>query len=290
MRNIAGNISSKIKCIACLVLCHFASALSVPIIYQHFPLQNASSFRFQNWAPNSNVQFLGSLSIDPKELFGNSDHALLPRIHNMSQVQTCRHVDATLQPRPDSWISLNDINDLTNREMGFVKSSSTSSEDLWTQTNQHPHLFHGTNHPHNSGHLVSFKRLQINPSTPPHAIISGKDMDSAVEVPFRGQLVVCGQPSPSSHPNLAIQTRDGSQVVNVAVDPHRPVYRDLPLPNRRPTAEDWQAYRNIFTQLYKVENKTLKDVMGVMREQYHFRARRVSSILILIFIFKRETR
>jgi hypothetical protein len=176
--------------------------------------------------------------------------------------------------------------------MDFVKSSSTSSEDFWTQSNQHPHRFHGTNQPYDSGHLVSFQGFQINPSTPPHAIISGKDMDSAVEAPFGGQLVVCGQPSPSSHPNLAIQTRDGSQVVNVAVDPHQPADRDLPIPNRRPTAEDWQAYRNIFTQLYKVENKTLKEVMGVMREQYHFRARRVSSILILLSIFiffKRET-
>jgi hypothetical protein len=176
--------------------------------------------------------------------------------------------------------------------MDFVKASSTSSEDLRTQSNQHPHRFHGTNQPNDSGHLVSFQGFQINPSTLPHAIINGKDMDSAVEAPFWGQLVVRGQPSPSSHPNSAIQTKVGSQVVNVAVGPRQRVDRDLPIPNRHPTAEDWQAYRSIFTQLYKVEDKTLKEVMGVMREQYHFRARRVSSILILLFVFnffKRET-
>jgi hypothetical protein len=98
-------------------------------------------------------------------------------------------------------------------------------------------------------------------------------MDSMVEVPFWGQLLVRGQPSPSFHLKSAIQTKDGSQVVNAAVGPHQPIDRYLPIPDRHPTAEDWRACRHIFTQLYSVENKTLPEVIGIMKEQYHFRAR-----------------
>ncbi len=98
-------------------------------------------------------------------------------------------------------------------------------------------------------------------------------MDSMVEAPFWKQLLVREQLSPSSHPKSAIQTNDRSRVVHAAVGPRQPVDRDLPIPNRRPTAEDWLAYRRIFTQLYKVENKTLREVMNIMKEQYRFRAR-----------------
>jgi len=45
-----------------------------------------------------------------------------------------------------------------------------------------------------------------------------------------------------------------------------------PRPNREPTAEDWATHRHIFTELYSVQNKTLREVMEVMRNEYHFRA------------------
>jgi len=45
-----------------------------------------------------------------------------------------------------------------------------------------------------------------------------------------------------------------------------------PLPNYPPTAEDWQTHRAIFTQLYNIENRTLKDVMQIMEGRFGFRA------------------
>ncbi|KAE9369776.1 hypothetical protein N431DRAFT_560526 [Stipitochalara longipes BDJ] len=190
----------------------------------------------------------------------------------MSQVQTCEHIRTTLQPRPGSWISSNDINDLVNREMNFVVASSTSSEEFLTQSHQDPYRFQRTNQSDGSGHLVLFQEVQITPSTPSHDIIAGQNMDSIVETPVWEQISDPGQPSPSSHPKSATQTKNGNKVVHAAVDPRQHANQDLPIPNRPPTAEDWQAYRKSFTQLYKVENKTLREVMGIMKEQYNFRA------------------
>ena len=48
--------------------------------------------------------------------------------------------------------------------------------------------------------------------------------------------------------------------------------RALPPPNYPPTSKDWANYRSVFTQLYRVENKTLGKVMEIMRVQYGFRA------------------
>lgn len=36
------------------------------------------------------------------------------------------------------------------------------------------------------------------------------------------------------------------------------------------TAEDWAKYRQTITALYCNENKTLKEVMQLMREKYDF--------------------
>lgn len=191
----------------------------------------------------------------------------------MNQIQTCGHIDNSLQPRTGSWVSSNDFNDLVNGEMDFVMASSASSEDVLTQTHHGLHHFQGMNQSNGGEHRVLFQEVQITPSTPSHDIISGESVDSMVEAPFWEQLLVREQPSPSSHPKSAIQTNDGSRVVHAAVGPRQPVDRDLPIPNRPPTAEDWRAYRSTFTQLYKVENKTLREVMNIMKEQYHFRAR-----------------
>jgi hypothetical protein len=46
----------------------------------------------------------------------------------------------------------------------------------------------------------------------------------------------------------------------------------LPLPSDPPTRQDWEAYRAIFTQLYRTENRSLKEVMSVMADQYKFKA------------------
>ena len=46
----------------------------------------------------------------------------------------------------------------------------------------------------------------------------------------------------------------------------------LPPPSYPPTAKDWEAYRPLFTQLYSTENRTLKEVMDILRTQYNFRA------------------
>jgi len=45
-----------------------------------------------------------------------------------------------------------------------------------------------------------------------------------------------------------------------------------PRPNKEPTAQDWATHRHIFTELYSVHNKTLNEVMEIMRIEYHFRA------------------
>jgi len=219
------------------------------------------------------IQLPEPLSIDPKGLLVQCDHTVLPCIRIMNQIQTCRHIDNALQPTTDSWISSNDFNDLVNGEMDFAMASSTSSEDVLTQTHHGLHHFQGTNQSNGGGYLVQFQEVQITPSTPSNDIISGQNMDSMVEAPFWEQLLVREQLSPSSHPKSAIQTNDRNRVVHAAVGPRQPVDRDLPIPNRPPKAEDWRVYRSIFTQLYKVENKTLREVMNIMKEQYDFRAR-----------------
>jgi hypothetical protein len=198
----------------------------------------------------------------------------------MSQVQAFGPIDPTLQTIPGSCISSNDTNEFVNREMNFVMASSTSSEALFTQSHQDLHPFHGTNQANGDGPPVLFQGTQDTPSMSSYYIISGQDMGSMADTPFWGLLSVRGQPHPSAHPESAIQTQDGGQVLNVAVDPRQHVDRSLPIPNRHPTAADWQACRTVFTQLYSVENKTLEEVVGIMKERYNFRARWVLSILI----------
>jgi hypothetical protein len=198
----------------------------------------------------------------------------------MSQVQAFGLIDPTLQTILGSWISSNDTNEFVNLEMNLAMASSTSSEDVFRQSHQGLHRFQATNQANGNGPLVLFQGIQNTPSMSSYDIISSQDMGSMVDAPIWGQLLVRGQPRPSSHPEPAIQTQDGSQVLNVAVDPRQHVNQRLPIPNRHPTAADWQACRTVFTQLYSVENKTLEEVMGIMKERYNFRARWVLSILI----------
>jgi hypothetical protein len=43
-------------------------------------------------------------------------------------------------------------------------------------------------------------------------------------------------------------------------------------PRRVVSPGDWDAYRDIITELYQDRDKKLKDVMKIMREQYRFDA------------------
>lgn len=45
-----------------------------------------------------------------------------------------------------------------------------------------------------------------------------------------------------------------------------------PPPSYPPTSIDLYAYQDIFTRLYSVENKPLREVREIMEEQYGFRA------------------
>jgi hypothetical protein len=56
------------------------------------------------------------------------------------------------------------------------------------------------------------------------------------------------------------------------IEPQRYDVQSLPLANTPPTPQDWEAYRHIFTQLYSLDNKPLKEVQRIMAEQYQFHA------------------
>lgn len=46
----------------------------------------------------------------------------------------------------------------------------------------------------------------------------------------------------------------------------------LPVPASPPTQRDWDNYRNIFTQLYQVEERPLKEVKELLEQHYGFKA------------------
>jgi hypothetical protein len=46
----------------------------------------------------------------------------------------------------------------------------------------------------------------------------------------------------------------------------------LPRPNYPPSQRDWDAHRTLFTRLYQVEERPLKEVMEIMKDRYQFRA------------------
>jgi len=46
----------------------------------------------------------------------------------------------------------------------------------------------------------------------------------------------------------------------------------LPPPSNPPTRQDWEDYRTIFTELYRTKNRSLKDVVSIMADQYNFKA------------------
>jgi len=49
--------------------------------------------------------------------------------------------------------------------------------------------------------------------------------------------------------------------------------KDLPAPpSYPPTKGDWNAYRSILTDLYWIEDRTLPEVIQIMKERYNFKA------------------
>lgn len=46
----------------------------------------------------------------------------------------------------------------------------------------------------------------------------------------------------------------------------------LPVPNKHPTADDWEAYRTIFKGLYLDKDLTLNEIRSFMKEKYGFNA------------------
>lgn len=75
-----------------------------------------------------------------------------------------------------------------------------------------------------------------------------------------------------SHGSLDTQseTQDDGDTSN-ATSSHQaaPV---IPVAHYPPTAKDWDNHRRIFTKLYRGENKTLEQVMEIMRAKYGFKA------------------
>jgi tetratricopeptide (TPR) repeat protein len=55
----------------------------------------------------------------------------------------------------------------------------------------------------------------------------------------------------------------------------------LPVPSYPPSRKDWDSYRAIFTQLYQVEDKSLKVVKEVLEAQYGFKATYVHKVNVV---------
>ena len=47
----------------------------------------------------------------------------------------------------------------------------------------------------------------------------------------------------------------------------------LPVPSNPPTVQDWQSYRQLFTRLYRDENRPWHEVQLIMEKDYGFKAR-----------------
>ena len=75
----------------------------------------------------------------------------------------------------------------------------------------------------------------------------------------------------AKHVTMADSVLDDDPVLP-SIEPQRLNVQSLPLASKPPTPQDWEAYRKIFTQLYSLDNKPLKEVQRIMAEQYQFHA------------------
>jgi hypothetical protein len=75
----------------------------------------------------------------------------------------------------------------------------------------------------------------------------------------------------AKHVTMADPVLDDDPILP-SIEPQRLNVQSLPLASKPPTPQDWEAYRCIFTQLYSLDNKPLKEVQRIMAEQYQFHA------------------
>jgi hypothetical protein len=75
----------------------------------------------------------------------------------------------------------------------------------------------------------------------------------------------------AEHGAVAVSVLDDDPILP-SIEPQCLDVRNLLLASKPPTPQDWEAYRHIFTQLYSLDNKPLKEVQRIMAEQYQFNA------------------
>jgi hypothetical protein len=97
--------------------------------------------------------------------------------------------------------------------------------------------------------------------------------------PFASRPLEMSTISGASHLGIGDNSEALDQQEPIDVNPsHLPephvVHRwpQLPTPGYPPTQRDWDNYRNIFTELYQVEDRPLKTVKEVLKQHYGFKA------------------
>lgn len=93
--------------------------------------------------------------------------------------------------------------------------------------------------------------------------------------PFLSPVVMRGKSEPITR--RIEELDDASDARTTRSDGGSPMLVKLPPyvkppANYPPTARDWENHRRVFTQLYSVENKTLDQVMEIMKNEYGFKA------------------
>lgn len=93
--------------------------------------------------------------------------------------------------------------------------------------------------------------------------------------PSISHIVMRGRSEPITH--RIEELDDEREVRTTRSDGGSPMLVKLPPyvkppSNYPPTARDWENHRRVFTQLYSVENKTLDQVMEIMKNEYGFKA------------------
>jgi hypothetical protein len=83
----------------------------------------------------------------------------------------------------------------------------------------------------------------------------------------------------SPHFGTGNNSRNLDQEENMNVDIHKLPqsnggcrWPQLPTPEYPPTQRDWDNYRSIFTELYQVEDRPLKEVKYLLERYYGFKA------------------
>jgi hypothetical protein len=89
--------------------------------------------------------------------------------------------------------------------------------------------------------------------------------------PGLGEITMQEAPVFQNAPDTSDMSRNESHMNSMA-SPTQPRYA---------TPEDWERNRALFTWLYCEQNRTLKDVMTIMKEKYGFNATYVSSISVM---------